>query len=115
MPLEKKLIRLIPRRIWLKYIDRKYKKLFCKDVLHDSRLAFLSGSYNFQFGFDAQYLDETAFMEFEGKEFMIPKRYDDVLKYHYGDYMTPPPPEKRCNSSQHTILKIDLKNEYKVN
>lgn len=34
-------------------------------------------------------------MEFEGEKFMVPKGYDRVLKVVYGDYMTPPPPEKR--------------------
>ena len=33
--------------------------------------------------------------EFEGHEFNIPARYDDFLTHFYGDYMTPPPEDKR--------------------
>ncbi|MBO5228392.1 MAG: hypothetical protein J6B39_05300, partial [Lachnospiraceae bacterium] len=34
-------------------------------------------------------------LDFEGHKLMAPKNYDGVLKLVYGDYMTPPPKEKR--------------------
>ena len=35
---------------------------------------------------------------FEGKSFQIPIGYDDYLKTVYGEYMTPPPVEKRVST-----------------
>lgn len=34
-------------------------------------------------------------MQFESGSFAVPVGYDEILKKLYGDYMTPPPPEKR--------------------
>ena len=34
----------------------------------------------------------------EDKEYMIPSGYDTLLKNFYGDYMIPPPPEKRVST-----------------
>ena len=36
--------------------------------------------------------------KFEDKEYMIPSGYDTLLKNFYGDYMIPPPPEKRVST-----------------
>lgn len=36
---------------------------------------------------------------FVDREFWIPGNYDAVLSWFYGDYMTPPPPEKRARHS----------------
>ncbi len=37
----------------------------------------------------------TILHEFESGSFCIPANYDGYLRQFYGDYMTPPPPEKR--------------------
>lgn len=39
--------------------------------------------------------DETIEVEFEGEKFTAPKGYDVYLTNKYGDYMTPPPPDKQ--------------------
>lgn len=44
--------------------------------------------------------------EFEGHKFPIPREYDYVLTNNYGDYMTPPPPEKQ--KPHHGIIEIIL-------
>lgn len=48
--------------------------------------------------------DERVLIEFEGREFWAPKRYHEVLTAEYGDYMTPPPPEKRHGSHTQAIF-----------
>ena len=50
---------------------------------------------------------ELTTTEFEGKQYPIPKDYDTFLTEQYGDYMTPPPEDKRVNN-YHTIEEIDF-------
>lgn len=52
-------------------------------------------------------------VEFEGHMLCVPEDAEEYLTYYYGDFMTPPPPEKRV--SHHDIIFIDLENEYKNN
>ena len=40
-----------------------------------------------------EYID----VEFDGLTAMATKKYDEVLTRYFGDYMTPPPVEKRIN------------------
>ena len=42
-----------------------------------------------------EWVDETIFVQFEDSKFRAPKRYKDVLKHKYGNYMEMPPVEKR--------------------
>lgn len=42
-----------------------------------------------------EWLKEFTKAEFEGREYPIIKNYDAYLSHYYGDYMTPPPVEKR--------------------
>ncbi len=50
-------------------------------------------------------------MQFEDGVFPVAVGYDRILTQIYGDYMTPPPVEKR-NGGEHIISKIDLNNDY---
>ena len=58
-----------------------------------------------------EWVENLALIQFENVEFMCPKDYDSYLTYFYGDYMTPPPEEKRFN--RHGIIEIDLGGNYK--
>lgn len=50
---------------------------------------------------------EKACATFEGRRFCIPAGYHNVLTALYGDYMTPPPPDKQ-NSNHHVkAYKLD--------
>lgn len=44
-----------------------------------------------------KYLTEINRVEFEGESFYITQHWEEYLTIHYGDYMTPPPIEKRIN------------------
>lgn len=50
---------------------------------------------------------ELTTTEFDGKPYPIPKDYDTFLREQYGDYMTPPPDDKRVND-YHKIVEIDF-------
>ena len=67
---------------------------------------------NFQGGYGLRemmrrdYFDEYILADFEGGKFRIPKQYDAYLTWIYGDYMTPPPVDKRV--SNHKLFFVDL-------
>lgn len=44
---------------------------------------------------DKKLLDVRYLHDFEGRQYYIPAGYDKILTDFYGDYMTPPPPEKQ--------------------
>jgi lipopolysaccharide cholinephosphotransferase len=44
---------------------------------------------------DINYFASTLIMKFEEREFKVPIGYDEILTAIYGDYMEPPPVEKR--------------------
>lgn len=41
--------------------------------------------------------ENIVFKKFESRSFPAPERYDEILRLLYGDYLTPPPEEKRKN------------------
>ncbi len=46
-------------------------------------------------GCPSDFLGEGAKLEFEGKLYIVPRKWDAYLTHLYGDYMTPPPVEKQ--------------------
>lgn len=106
---------------WLIYLPlRICASFFCKDFLKkkydfitqianksDSNLVYLSG-YNTgkDMPMKQEVFNRMIKHSFEDTEFYIPAMYDDFLTILYGDYMTPPPVEKR--GDQHNIIKLKL-------
>ena len=45
--------------------------------------------------FPQSFFADTVFLSFEGRAFPCPREYDAFLREYYGDYMTPPPIDKR--------------------
>ncbi len=87
-----------------KLIEKELKKYNSIDTEY---VVALGGSY----GYDKEtikkeWLSNLAYDEFEGYNFLVPKDYDKYLTHFYGDYMTPPPEDKRYN--RHGIVEIDL-------
>ena len=66
----------------------------------------ISGAYNCRDYFPLEDLDEVNDIKFEGITFTAPKRYDEVLRCIYGDYMELPPAEKRV--CRHNAIEIDF-------
>lgn len=56
--------------------------------------------------FDASILDEVIYVDFEGCKLPVPKRYDEYLRFLYGDYMEPAPLSTRLGC--HEILLCDI-------
>ena len=57
-----------------------------------------------------QFFHEEIQVPFEGYMLPVPKEYDKLLTADYGDYMTPPPEDKR--NGGHFIHTLDLQHDY---
>lgn len=55
--------------------------------------------------FDASVYLPDKVGEFEGRPMRLPGKIEDIMTRFYGDYMTPPPPEKRA---KHYFMEISL-------
>ena len=53
-----------------------------------------------------EWLEQVTTGTFEGKEFMIPKNYHEILTSDYGDYMQLPPVEQRVSHHDFKLWKI---------
>lgn len=51
----------------------------------------------------AEYVSSIIRHKFEDREYCIPERYDQYLTKIYGDYMTPPPPEKQVSHHNYEV------------
>lgn len=85
------------------------------DKLHRSMpdgkmLVNFSGVYGEREIAPAEWYGAGVKIEFEGITVTVPKEYDKLLRQIYGDYMTPPPPEKRVTTHQTCI--IDTERSY---
>ena len=54
----------------------------------------------------AQWVRETVEIPFEDMTISAPVDYIKYLETFYGDYMTPPPEDKRYN--RHSVIKLDF-------
>lgn len=60
-----------------------------------SKAGFILGNYFLRQIVDKKCFAESVEMEFEGGLYRVPAGYDQYLTSVYGDYMTPPPEDKR--------------------
>jgi phosphorylcholine metabolism protein LicD len=88
-----------------KHIDKVAKKI----PLNES---VMGGNY---FGFnmkreamDTSLYDEFVKVPFEDIEAYVLKDYDTYLRNLYGDYMTPPPPEKQIGHHYNKGLSLEM-------
>lgn len=63
-------------------------------------------SYGEKTIYEASWIDSSINIDFEGLGFNAPSKYDLILKEHYGDYMTPPPMEKRYGLHRYKAFSI---------
>lgn len=57
--------------------------------------------------FDATWFDECVEVPYENITIRIPKKYDAFLTHCYGNYMEPPPVEKRVTQHYHYFVDLD--------
>lgn len=80
-------------------------KYISKHQYPDSKL-FACGPFSFETIFAKKDFSSSDKGLFEGIEVSIPCGWDNILKSHYGDYMTPPPIEKRITNHPIVDFKI---------
>ncbi|MBQ0054812.1 MAG: LicD family protein [Synergistaceae bacterium] len=66
--------------------------------------------YSEKFYFAKQLLNERIYIDFEDTQLCCPAKYDILLTMLYGDYMTPPPIEKRA--VHHDIFALSTEKSY---
>ena len=86
---------------------------------HGDMITDFQDYFNCHGGWPTNYFGNGVKMEFEGKYYIVPEKYDAYLSHLYGDYMTPPPIEKRCVhhfefvDCERRIPKSELKKEFR--
>ena len=79
----------------------KYKDIKTKKV------AAIGGAYPYsKESVERQWFEQSVELDFENIKLSAPKGYTEYLTYFYGDYMTPPPKDKREN--RHNVVKLDF-------
>lgn len=99
---------MIPYKKAVKKLDRLYQK-------HPYSRAVTIGNFCGAWG-HKEIMPKEIFGNgvdgvFEGRHIRLPEKTDEYLTRLYGDYMTPPPPEKRI--AHHYCTVIDLEKSYK--
>lgn len=105
------LIRFVPVSLIRKCVS------LCTFFIHRPHTKFeqccyLWGTCEISNRFKSTLFQDLTELQFEGESFYVPKAWDEILTKEYGDYMTPPPPDKR-NGGDHEISIVDLSKDYK--
>ena len=103
------LMRLFPKKSIHRIVDRQVMKY---DNVNSSLLSQQTGINSLKEVYPFEWFDKQGCISFEGVEFscMEEKYIDEYLSYFYGDYMTPPPDEKKCQV--HDTTEIDFWNYF---
>lgn len=91
------------QKVSLNTVDKKLRKYPYEESEY---CMFYVDVYGMRNAIPKKWVEETIFVPFENIQVRIPKYYDEYLTHIYGDYMTPPPVEKRYD--RHDYLFVDL-------
>ena len=91
-----------------KFLRTRLENELCKySDVDTKKVAAIGGAYSyFKESVEKSWFEQTVELPFENTTFSAPKDYIAYLEYFYGDYMTPPPPEKREN--RHGVVELDF-------
>jgi lipopolysaccharide cholinephosphotransferase len=86
---------------------RKIEKIIRKYSFENSQYClFYDAIYGMKNVVPKKWIEETIWAPFEDVQVRIPKYYHEYLTHIYGDYMTPPPVEKR--DDRHAFAFVDM-------
>lgn len=89
-----KTLKLIPRNLRNKVVIKIFKNILFYEKEYDKYICLFENKT-----FEKSYFDECEKLLFEKNKYSVPKEYDKYLTDIYGDYMTPPPVDKRQGHS----------------
>lgn len=100
-------IALVAKALGLKNIARKMSRLAQKYDYESSDWVgnFAWACYGIHERVPKEWFEQRVKLPFEGHEFWAPEEWDKYLTQIYGDYMTPPPEDKRVNHNMEVWLK----------
>ena len=90
---------------------RKYEASWNKD----SGDRYISYTEAGMYMFPKEWFEEYIYAPFEDITVRLPKHYHEYLTYMYGDYMTPPPIEKRHSDGPHGKYYVNLQENVPLN
>ena len=91
----------------LKISLKMIEKIIRKYAYEDSEYClYYTSIYGMRNVIPKKWVEETILVPFEDVQIRIPKYYHEYLTHIYGDYMTPPPMEKR--DDRHAFAFIDM-------
>lgn len=99
--------KIIPYKTAVKKLDLLYKS---RSYEKSKIVANYGGAWGKKEIMPKEFFGKGVLGEFEGIEVVLPEKTHEYLKSLYGDYMTPPLPEKRV--AHHYTNVIDLNNSY---
>lgn len=89
------------------YIKSRIDKIMMGQDDSDRNIVDYGGAWGYwKERYESNWFDEMKYVDFEGYKFPIPVKYHEYLTHLYGDYMTPPPVDKRVD--RHRICHIDF-------
>ena len=110
--------RYLARIIKDTFVFRPHLEKYRQAVLdYDRKIqTYKGGHYSYYYGmyggrretFPKEWFSETLMLDYEDIKVPVPSGYDSILRRVYGDYMTPPPPEKQV--SNHSVYFMDVRN-----
>lgn len=101
----------------MKKLHDRLEKTLLKVSYADSVLvANFLGAWREREIMDKRLFGTPALYRFEDSSFFAPEKIDDYLTRLYGDFMTPPPPEKQVLRHNYSLLDFNMPyREYELN
>ena len=97
------LCRKFLQKVSLKMIEKTLRKY---PYDHSKYCAFYVNVYGMRNVIPKKWIEETVWVPFENIQVRVPKNYHEYLTHIYGDYMTPPPDDKK--DDRHVIKYLDF-------
>ena len=57
-------------------------------------------------------MEDSIKVSFENLKVDLQREYDQILRYHYGDYMQFPPVEQQCSNNMIAYVNLDKREPY---
>ncbi len=94
----------LPKKHLRSKLDKELRRF---ENQNTKKVAAIGGAYPYsKESVEREWFNETVDLPFENLKLSAPKGYTEYLTYFYGDYMTPPPEDKREN--RHNMLELDF-------